>query len=283
MTHIDATLLSTNVNMRGVLLDMLSFLPQEKWLSFDDVIDWILTVFPNSVSHQYSRGLIFTSVADGWRNWLQLVLQSILTGPLHNLGLVDVAPSLNYVEVFRLHHFQDVHWRRVTHLDIEIGETMGDRAIHLEAESKTLKVTMPIHPDFLFVIQQWSKIGSIKGKTLVFHLDVDSLHQTFEQGITLIDICDAWEKHTGVKPPDYLLTWWNRWWHNYGQVRLYSPEAILMTRDSFTMKEVQLAVPRLSVSLQEMITPTTAVIKSENVDQVVEDLERQGYMPKKVG
>jgi hypothetical protein len=53
-----------------------------------------------------------------------------------------------------------------------------------------------------------------------------------------------------------------------------------MTYDDFTMKELKLAIPHLTDSIQSMVTPTTALIESEEADQILADLERQGYMPK---
>jgi hypothetical protein len=87
---------------------------------------------------------------------------------------------------------------------------------------------------------------------------------------------------SGFPPPDYLVSWWNHWWRNYGQIRLYSPQVVLMTRDEFTMKELNLAIPTLSDAILHMLTPTTALLKSEDADQIEADLDRQGYMLKKV-
>ena len=282
LTHIDAAILSTNFNLRGVLLDVISFLPQGEWLNIDKVVEWILIVYPNATSHRYSRGLSISGVADGWKGWLKLVLSRILAGPLHYLGFADVAPSLNHVDSFCLHHFQDVHWKRVTDLDIGTTGTVEPSSLHLDPTSQVLQISIPVQPDFLSMIQLWSKPQGLKGKTLHYHLDVERLHQSFEHGNTPSDLRAAWERCSGFAVPEFLVGWWNQWWRNYGQIRLYPPQSVLMTRDDFTMKELQLAIPRLSDSIQTMITPTTALLESEGVDQIVDDLERQGYMPKKV-
>jgi hypothetical protein len=214
--------------------------------------------------------------------WLKLVLKLILKGPLHYFGFADLAPSIDYLDTFRLHALQDVHWRRVTDLDIGVMGTVERSTLYIDPTSQVLQITIPVHPDFLSMIQLWSKQYGLKGKTLHYHLDVERLHQTFERGNTPIDLCVAWEKCSGFAVPESLHAWWNHWWRNFGQVRLYPPQAVLITRDNFTMKEVQLAIPRLVDSVQSMVTPTAALIKSEDADQVVADLERQGYMPKKV-
>lgn len=282
LTYIDATVLSTNHNLRRVFLDVLSFLPQDAWLDFDAVIEWILKVFPNSSSHRYSRGLTITGVAGGWKGWLKLVLKSMLTGPLHYLGFTDLAPSIEHVKAFRLHHLQDVHWERVSELDIGIVGAVELNALHIDPRSQVLKVTIPVPPDFLSMIQLWSKPDGLKDKALHFHLDVERLHQAFERGNTPVDLRNAWEACAGFAVPETLDQWWDHWWRNYGHVRLYPQQAALMTADDFTMKELQLAIPSLMDSILGIVTPKTALIKSEDADQVLADLERQGYMPKDV-
>jgi hypothetical protein len=281
LTRVDATLLSTNRNLQELLLDILSFLPQDEWLGVNAVVNWIVTIFPDATSHQHSRGLSISGVTDGWQGWLRFVLTRIIAGPLHYFGFADVAPSLDQVHVFRLHHLQDVHWKRVTDLDIGAPGIVDENALHFDPASQVLQIPIPAPPDFLSMIQLWSKLDGLKGKTLHYYLDVERLHQAFEQGNTPSDLCAAWEHCSGYEAPESLQAWWNHWWRNYGHIRLYSPQAVLITRDTFTMKEVQLAIPRLEESIHSMVTPTAAVIKSEDADKVVAELERQGYMPKK--
>jgi len=282
LAYIDATMLSANRNLRGVLLDVLSFLPQEAWLNIDAVIEWVLMIFPRATSHRYSRGLSITGVAGRWKGWLKLVLKSMLTGPLHYLGFADLAPSIEHVDAFRLHHLQDVHWKRAAELDSGVVGAVELSALHIDPAAQVMQVTIPVPPDFLSMIQLWSEADGLKGKTLHYHLSVERLHQAFEHGNTPTDLCAAWKACTGFAVPESLDQWWNHWWRNYGSVRMYPQQAALMTRDDFTMKELQLAIPRLTDSILGMVTPKTALIKSEDADRVLADLERQGYMPKVV-
>jgi hypothetical protein len=282
LVNIDGALLVTGLDLRCVLLDVLSFLPQEAWLSLESVIDWILKVYPTSGSHRYHRGLMIAGVEGAWKGWLKLVLKSILTGPLYTMGFADLAPSMEHVDAFRLHHLQDVHWGRTSELDSGVTGIVKSSTLHLDIKAQVMQVTMPIAPNFLSMIQLWSKPGELRGKTLHFHLDVERLHQTFENGRTPLDLRVAWEVSTGFTVPESLDQWWHHWWCSYGHIRLYPPQAVLMTRDDFTMKELQLAIPHLTDSIRSMVTSTAALLKPEDVDQILAHLERQGYMPKEV-
>ena len=55
-----------------------------------------------------------------------------------------------------------------------------------------------------------------------------------------------------------------------------------MTRDDFTMHELQVALPALRDSILGLVTPRTALVQTEQVDKILGDLERQGYMPKEM-
>lgn len=278
--YIDATVLALDEYIRNIFLDILSFLPHEVWLDVDTVIDWVFKIFPKAATHLYSHGLTVTGVKGGWKGWLKLVLKRMLAGPLHFLGFTDLAPSLEDVQAFRLHHLQDVHWERVTQLDLGIIGSVDSDAISIDTSNQFLSVALPVPPDFLSMVQLWAEPGGLQDSTMLFRLDVDRLHQAFELGNAPADLRAAWEACAGFRAPDSLDDWWNHWWRNYGQVRLYPQQTALMTADDFTMKELQVAIPRLMDSILGIVTPKTALIKSEDADQVLADFERQGYMPK---
>ena len=115
------------------------------------------------------------------------------------MGFTDFAPSLEHVQAFRLHHLQDVHWERVTQLDIGILGAVEDSALHIDAATQILTVALPVPPDFLSMIQLWAKPGGIKEKTMLFHLDVERLHQAFEHGNSPADLRAAWEACAGFR------------------------------------------------------------------------------------
>jgi hypothetical protein len=145
-----------------------------------------------------------------------------------------------------------------------------------------LQIELPVDPEFISMIHLWAKPEGLTKNRLHFYLDVDRLHQTFEQGKTPADLFNLWRNCTGFDAPESLCQWWRHWWDRYGHIRLYAPQALLRTRDEFTMQELQLALPNLAGVIQHMVTPTAALLKMEAADQVLADLERLGYMPQKV-
>ncbi|MDF1514290.1 MAG: hypothetical protein P1S60_10825 [Anaerolineae bacterium] len=280
LSYIDNAILSMAYNLRGTFLEILSFLPQNAWLSLDAVLDWMVEVFPNSSSHRFAQGTTITGLSGGWRGWLKLTLESVLCGPLHNLGFVDVAPSLEQVQAFRLRHLQEVHWGHVTEFDTGIDGTVQSSAVQVDPRAQVVKITTPVPPDLLSLVQLWAEPDGIKGRTLHYRLDVKRLHQAFENGKSPAELREAWHKCTGFAIPDTIQQWWEHWWQGYGHIRLYQPQTVLTTRDEFTMQELQMAIPDLTASIVSMVTPKAALIQVDSADKLLENLEQRGYMAK---
>ena len=115
---------------------------------------------------------------------------------------------------------------------------------------------------------------------LRYQLDVSRLHKAFEQGETPETLAEAWEQHAGFPPLPDVQRWWQSWWERYAHVRLYTDQTTLMTRDEFTMQELQAALPTLRQSIMGLVMPRVALLQADRVTRIVSDLGRQGYMPK---
>lgn len=280
MTRIDQALYTARYLFRWSLLTVLSFLPQETWLHLDAIEDWLVELFPTSKAHSFLYDLEIEAISGGWRAFLRLSLSKLLSGPLYNFGLVDLAPSRDKVSMVRMHQFQDLHWQRTENVSLESVDALSPAGIHLSVEDQMLGVKPPAPPDFLAFVQSWAEPAGLSADELRYQLDVSRLHRAFEQGQMPEVLTQRWEDHVGFAPPDALRAWWQRWWDRYGHVRLYRDQAVLMTQDEFTMQELSMALPKLERAIRGWATPRTALLNPEQVDEILADMERQGYMPK---
>lgn len=279
ITMLDETLLSVNCLLRWVLLEILAVLPHSVWLSLDAVAAFIETVYPKPATHLYMTGLTFNG--DGsWSGFLSLALRALLTGPLHFMGFVDVAPDLETLTCFRLRHLQDIHRRRLTEIPSTTKQLLNAEKLRYNPKEKHLLITPPVSPTFLTFVQRWAKPAGLSGKSLHYQLDLERLHTAFENGETLDSLIRTWEENADFAPLPDIVAWWRYWGARYGHVRIYSRQATLMTRDEFTMREIQMALPAFRDAMMGLITPRTALLQSDHVDEILSGLERQGYMPK---
>lgn len=280
MIRFDQELYTARYTFRWALMDVLSFLPQETWLDLDAIEDWLVELFPRPEGHTYLYSLHLEAVPGGWKAFLRLALTSLVSGPLYSFGLVDLAPSRDNVSQIRMHQLQDVHWQRTEALSLESVDALSPAGIHLSAEEQLLSVKTPAPPDFLTFVQRWAEPAGLNADEFRYRLDASRLHRAFEQGEMPEILTRRWKEHVGFLPPESLRAWWQRWWDRYGHVRLYRDQAVLMTQDEFTMQELRMALPKLEDAIRGWASSQAALLNPERVDEILADMERQGYMPK---
>jgi len=280
VSSVDNILQTTHSMLRWVILDVLAYLPHDVWLSVDKVMQFLATLYPEPKSHYYQQGLLCKDARDQWKGFLRHALQAMLRGPLYTLGMVEAAPDLDAIEVFRLRHFQSLHWNRVEASQVEDVTPFGRDAVAFRPREQALSITPPAKADFLVAVQQWSEPRGLLDNKLRYQLDVFRLHKAFEQGETPETLAATWEQHAGFPPLPDVQQWWQTWWTRYGHIRLYTGQTALVTRDEFTMQELQVALPTMRQAIMGLVTPRVALLEAERVDRIVGDLERQGYMPK---
>jgi hypothetical protein len=214
----------------------------------------------------------------------------LLAGPLHAFGFVDLSPSVDDVRAIRLRQYQDVHWGRVTEIPYEATATLNPETVRLVAGTGTgdavsgrsafMEVVPPVPPAFMSFALSWSQPAGYSRNLVRYELRADRLHQVFEGGESPESLSKQWEAAVGFEPPPEVLSWWRYWWDRYGRMRLYPVQALLETRDAFTLQEVQAAVPQFQRAVLGLVAPNVALLDPQEVDNVFDALTRQGYMPK---
>ncbi|MEA3396721.1 MAG: hypothetical protein U9R05_04600, partial [Chloroflexota bacterium] len=275
------TLARTLNSVCTACLQCLAFFSPEVWLSVDAVANLLAHFFPDG-QHLISspRTLEFSDNQGDWTGFLPLYLQALLRGPLHWLGVADVALAPDQsLAAFRLHSLQDILWERTPAFPLPEVTWEAAQAVRWQGQDE-LQLALPVPVAVLRQAQRWAEPVGTGGEYLRYRLHLQRLHATFEGGETPETLRDAWEKSAGMPPPEQLAAWWDKWWACYGHVRLYPHQAVLITQDDFTMQELQVALPRFRETLLGMLNPRMALLRPERVDFVLQTLEQRGYLPK---
>ena len=298
LNSVDQTVILAGSQLRAVLIDFLSFLPQNAWMDIDVVFEQLNQLFPTAESHRYLMGLSLESAEGGWAAFQSNTLLEMLTGPLWAMGFVELSPSVDDVRAIRLVGLQDVVWGRVSEVPMEVTGELSSKAMRLvlaretrasaraageprpDAEGATLEVQSPVPPAFTTFVLRWARPAGFSRNLIRYELDVERLHHTFEEGDDPDGLAESWQTTAGFAPLPQIAEWWRYWWERYGRVRLYPPQALLQTRDAFTLQEVQAALPQLQASILGVVAPRAALLEPDDVDKILSALTRQGYMPK---
>ncbi|MGC9467234.1 MAG: hypothetical protein ACP5HS_01460 [Anaerolineae bacterium] len=282
LISVDESVYLSSINLRWALLEILAFLPERTWIAMKDILQMLEVFFPNPNTHRYLMGLRPQHRDEGWLGFLRLALEAILSGPLRAFGLVDLGPSLDDIQAIRLDGLQNLQWERTLEVPIEAGGQLKSEAVRFVPTSTTLEIKTPVPAGFMSFLLKWARPAGFSKNLVVYDLDVERLHRAFEQGYDPEGLAEAWTDSVGFSPLPEVVAWWQRWWNHYGQVRLYPAQALLQTRDAFTMQELQIALPNLQSSMVGMLTPKAALLDENEMDRILDDLVRQGYMPKEL-
>ncbi len=128
----------------------------------------------------------------------------------------------------------------------------------------------------------WAKPAGLSRSVARYRLDVERLHQTFEKGEDPTSLSAAWRAGLGFDPLPEIASWWETWWSRYGHVRIYPTQVLLQTRDALTLEELRVALPSFQDAIVSTLTPEAVLLRSEAADILLDDLARQGYMPKEI-
>jgi len=264
------------------MLEVLSLLPEDTWIATHDLERWLAELFPQPETHRHLMGMNPSFTQGGWPRFVEDVLLQTLRGPLRAFGLVEIGPSLEDIKAFRLRGLQDLYWGRIEEVALEAAGHLSPDAVRFDTANALLEVTLPAPPDFISAMSAWARPAGLSRNMARYRLDVERLHQTFESGEDPASLSAAWRAGLGFDPLPEIVTWWETWWSRFGHVRIYPAQVLLQTRDAITLEELRVALPSFQDAIVSTLTPEAVLLRGESVASLLDDLARQGYMPKEI-
>jgi hypothetical protein len=280
ISEVGRLIIRTHMILRHVILSVLSFLPQQTWLSVAKVTDLLLRIYPESRYLTPHLSLELTAPGGKWRDVLRLALMDILRGPLFWLGLVELGPDLDEATAFRLSYVQDIQWQRIDTYQMPAQMSIKQDALTYVPETQTLVIQPPASAGLIKNVQQWAIPIGLRERALQYKLNLKQLHSVFERGETPETLAESWTSALDFEPLPEIQAWWEQGWARYGHIRLYPDQSALMVQDTFALQEVQVAVPDVQEAILGLVTPKVALLESKAVDKILQALEKQGYIPK---
>ena len=113
---------------------------------------------------------------------------------------------------------------------------------------------------------------------LTFQFSTRALARSFERESTPDSIAQKFSD-AGAPLPDAMRTILNALYDNYGRVHLYEQLTIMELADDFIVREL-LASTSLRQHILHQFSPRVVVIRDEQVEMFVQELEKKGYTPR---
>lgn len=267
---------------RQIVLDLLRRCPEGNWLSIQGFVEAVHRQFPDYLRPDgdfdswYIRDVHTGEYVSGVEHWEHVegaLLDFFLSGPLFWLGIV----SLGYREGWQKPvAFQLTAWGKgFLGLSAGPGEELPPHPARITPDGR---VTLPREAS-LFDRFQLARIAEWRASRpeYVYEITPEALRQAFGTRIRAEMVEKFLERISQESVPAAAVARIRAWAERYGQVRLRRT-VILETRTSQKMAELR-AHPRIRAYLRQPLSPTMALVRENDWDLLVQELERAGYLP----
>ncbi|MCW5851952.1 MAG: helicase-associated domain-containing protein [Anaerolineae bacterium] len=293
------TLLAQFAGFRRLVLNTLAWLPDNEWIPLADLLALFRVIWPGLTplnlniyyrAQPQQGAWYFTwngkpigqDSGEAWNGVHGGFILTMLTGPLHWLGLADLAYVRGEPTLVRLHGLADLFWDRTEMLESRaaVGTASTDAPVDISVHDETIEV----NPARLTVeghalLDRIAHLEQAQPFRFVYRLDVATVHRTFEQGATLEELETGWSAAFGQPMPEAVQSRLAGWWASYGRVRLYRDVSIIEFGDDYALAEMK-AVSSLEKLMIAEISPRLVVIPKDAVARLQAELQRAGYTPR---
>ena len=288
------------LRFRHLVLRVLASIPAGRWVQLADLCRLLRVVWPRfdqTVWQPYwHKGLQpgwFLAAGTGEqplspedaRHWdlaQGSFVRALLTGPLHGLGLVDLAYQGEALAAVCFHSLGDLYWDRVEALP----ERTAGGARPAPGEAVRVEgAAILLHPAHVGAqahafLDRIARLEEARADRFTYRLDAGTTYRSFEAGASPEDLLAEWEQALGGPPPVGLQAQLREWWASYGQVRLYEGLTVIELADDYALAELR-AASSLDRHLVVELSPRLVIVRDDAVDALVAELEKAGYRPKR--
>jgi hypothetical protein len=264
---------------RNFILQMVSMLPLGTWWSISSFLADIQQHFPDfqRPAGDYDSWFIrdtrtgeFLRGFDHWNEVDGALIRYLITGPMHWLGIMDLASPENEQLVTS---FRFSHWAA----DLINGVPPPDLAeenaqVHIRSDGR-VNVPILVPRTVRYQISRFCVWEEEKSQEYRYRLSPSSLARAQESGLSINHLLSLLRHHAGTIPPN-IITALDRWDKNGTQVRvqnvtilrLGSPQILQTLRES-----------RAARFLGDPLGPATIMIKPGSGEKVLAILSEMGY------
>ncbi|MBX3000456.1 MAG: helicase-associated domain-containing protein [Caldilineaceae bacterium] len=307
-------LTATILNRRKLVLNVLSMLPDNRWIKMTDLYRWLRALWPNMVT---TRSVYGPASQDGWfltwdgkqlsaseEDWMHghgAFIRAMLTGPLHWLGVVDLSRRDGEVIALRLHGLADLFWDRTSALissapkpqaikeaAAPVAVPKRERAqerrvpiVDIDEEGRLLVDARATRAQAHGLLDQIAKMESAQPDRFVYRLDAESTHLAFESGVSLDELKRSWSEMFTASMPAPIESQLTAWWKHYGRNRIYHNVHLIEFGDDYALTEMK-SVTSLNTVMIAELSPRLVIIPKDAIPKLVSELEAAGYTPKQV-
>ena len=266
---------------RTRILEHLSQLPQDSW--------WSLAAFTAAIRERdpdfqrpagdYDSWFIRRAGTDqflrGFATWDEVdgeVVRSLICGPLHWLGFLDLAaPDPNVPgAAFRPSTWAAELW--MEHAPGGLAAEEGQVSVHSNGQ---LDVPRLVQRAVRYQLARFTAWLGEDDTAYHFRITPESLERARQQGLRVTQLIGLLKKHTSSPLPPALIQALERWEQHGTEAALEKVQLLRVTRPEIL---AALRKVRASRFLGEEISPTVVVLRPGGADAILQALAELGYL-----
>lgn len=273
---------------RLAVFRFLALLPENQWVSVKSLQKTIYEVIPNLahfLSHtgvwwleSIRRKKQFGATLDDWLASYGRLVLAILAGPLHWLGAIDLGYLDNGLEAVRLTPAGSFMLGRREELFEQQVDISPHEAIKLQDDLTATVVPGSAPIELYQLLGDICQLESATPKAFSYRLSAGSVQSQFDQGQSAQNLIAALEKTCPVEIP---ISWRDRlveWQENYGKFHLYQGMCLIELADEYLARELMVSTS-LHKNIIYQFSPRLIAVRPDTVDDLVQEMEKKGYMP----
>lgn len=267
--------------VRAKVIEYINALEADEWVAIDDFINWIHEVAPDILRQagDYDHWLIRSTLTNeplrGFSSWFEVegqIIRHLLTGPMHWLGLLDLAssregepPSL----------FQKSAWFEALLNDqLPSGLELENDPVVMSS-SGLLHMTRHTPRIARYQVSRFGEWTQSPKSDFVYRLSPHSLSAAADQGLTTTHLISLLRKYGKNPPPPSLVKAIKRWQEAGNEASI---ESLCVLRVSSPEILKQLRESSAGHYLGDSLGPVSVVVNKAGVEKVRTALARLGYL-----
>jgi hypothetical protein len=272
---------------------------ESPWYSVDSLLDLLWELVPNLLGTGQTNvgGWWFTDSKRGdaklqldkredWQRVWKPLVTALLTGPMHWLGLTEVAMRGDELVAFRVRLSAAALNGREVETPTPAGEGALSRdgllTVEMDRRTGLPVVTVPSGSSDGVDRTLLARVGQMIEASphgLRYQLLPARLQYAFDDGLQGPDLIEALAIQSGGKLPADVRSTLERWWNDYGSVRLYDELTLIELSDDILLREL-LATTSLDRALIHSFSSRLIAVDPSMVDALMAELTRQGHTPR---
>ncbi|MBE9473316.1 MAG: helicase-associated domain-containing protein [Chloroflexi bacterium] len=265
---------------RESILKFLANIPAETWWNIESFINAIHEQFPDfqrpagDYDSWFIRHAEHGEYLRGFENWDQVdgeLIHFLITGPLHWLGILDLAApgEGKPLTAFRLFRWSDALLQGVAPQDLPLE----DQKILVRSDAR-LMLSTRVPRSVRYQIARFSEWDELERETYHYRITPPSLRRASKSGLLTSHLLSLLHSNADLVPPN-LVTALERWDEHGRQARM---EQVFVLRLSSPEILQELRASRAARFLGDPLGPTAVIVKPGAREKVLAALAEMGYL-----